>query len=443
MYNFCFRKSLDRWMKRLDRTPVIRVKSPSELRGFSDHNVQQFNRKTNEKKSSSKKIIGTLNQRNRIHRTTNKSTNVRVDESKLVIPSIPNKEQIKKQESSSSKNVTGKKNLTERNVEVIVYRNKIMESNVIEKSTVSKQSDTSESFDSPEFPEIENVSIDTAVLYTKLENGNYSCDICEITCDQKNKIERHIVGKHSFHRPFQCTACSKSFKYKCDLKAHMLVHTDLDSTRLHRCDKCDYVSKVKNNLKAHYTRKHTDDFKFSCEQCGKRFKMEWDLKFHIATHQNSEHMCDICGQFYKSDYSLNKHRRVSHLNNYKFQCSKCHKRLLTQENLDNHMLGHSVTYDCKECGKSFASKRYLTTHSSMHTGIKRFSCNLCEKVFRTAQTRNAHRSTHSEARPYMCDLCGQNFKRRYYMLDHRKKHPDAHLSPLPIPLGKDKCPSPK
>ncbi|CAK9829988.1 Zinc finger protein 875 [Anthophora retusa] len=275
-------------------------------------------------------------------------------------------------------------------------------------------------------------------LYKKLHDGTYTCDICQTTFEQKSKILRHITSKHSFHRPFKCSTCDKTFKYKCDLKAHRLVHQDVDSSLLHCCDKCDYRTKTKNNLKSHYIRRHTDDYKFACEHCGKRFKMEWDLKFHIGTHSSSQHMCDICGKFYTSNYSLYKHRKVAHLNEYKFQCNVCNKRLLTQENLDNHMQQHSRTYECKECGKVFASKRYLATHTTTHTGVKPYTCHICKKNFRTSHMRNTHLLTHSAERPHICDLCGQSFKRRYYMIEHRRKHPDAHLSSPPVPLGRKK-----
>ncbi|XP_076660554.1 uncharacterized protein LOC143363861 isoform X10 [Halictus rubicundus] len=275
-------------------------------------------------------------------------------------------------------------------------------------------------------------------LYKKLHDGSYTCDICQTVFEQKSKILRHITSKHSFHRPFKCATCDKTFKYKCDLKAHRLVHQDVDSSLLHCCDKCDYRTKTKNNLKSHYIRRHTDDYKFACEHCGKRFKMEWDLKFHIGTHGTSQHMCDVCGKFYTSNYSLYKHRKVAHLNEYKFHCTVCNKRLLTQENLDNHMKQHNRTYECKECGKVFASKRYLATHVTTHTGVKPYTCHICKKNFRTSHMRNTHLLTHSAERPHICDLCGQSFKRRYYMIEHRRKHPDAHLSSPPIPLGKNK-----
>ncbi|XP_072744549.1 zinc finger X-chromosomal protein-like [Anoplolepis gracilipes] len=275
------------------------------------------------------------------------------------------------------------------------------------------------------------------VLYKKLTNGDYICDICQLVFEQKSKILRHIMSKHSFHRPFRCGVCGKSFKYKYDLKMHRLIHQKVDSNSLYCCSECNYRGRTKSNLKAHYIRRHTDEYKFACEHCGKRFKIEWDLKFHLGTHDgSSQHMCDICGRFYTSNYSLYKHRKVAHLNEYKFQCDVCNKKLLTQENLDSHMQQHDKTYECKECGKAFASKRYLTNHATTHTGVKPYTCHICEKSFRTSHMRNMHLITHSTEKPHICDLCGQTFKRRYYMIVHRRKHPDAHLSSPPVPLGK-------
>ncbi|KAG7213198.1 hypothetical protein KM043_002512 [Ampulex compressa] len=305
-------------------------------------------------------------------------------------------------------------------------------------SIESNENSSNNGSESQHSRENESARNNQEVLYKRLHDGNYTCDICQTVFEQKSKILRHITSKHSFHRPFKCSACEKTFKYKCDLKAHRLVHQELDTSLLHCCDKCEYRTKTKNNLKSHYIRRHTDDYKFACEHCGKRFKMEWDLKFHIGTHGSSQHMCDICGKFYTSNYSLYKHRKVAHLNDYKFQCTVCNKRLLTQENLDNHMQQHSMTYECKECGKVFASKRYLATHVTTHTGIKPYTCNVCKKNFRTSHMRNTHLLTHSAERPHICDLCGQSFKRRYYMIEHRRKHPDAHLSSPPVPLGKNK-----
>lgn len=342
-------------------------------------------------------------------------------------------------EQSESRNTIDKKTVRRIITDSVKSSRDVMK-NEKAKNTIDKQLNENKTMENVEVDE-KLSSIDEAcrkedVLYKKLANGNYICNICQIVFERKSKILRHIMSKHSFHRPFRCAICGKSFKYNYNLKMHRLIHQKMDSDSLYGCSKCKYRGRTKSNLKAHYIRRHTDEYKFACEHCGKRFKIEWDLKFHLKTHDGAQHMCDICGRFYTSNYSLYKHKKVAHLNEYKFHCDVCNKKLLTQENLDSHMQQHDKTYECKECGRAFASKRYLTSHVTTHTGVKPYTCKICEKSFRTSHMRNMHLLTHSAEKPHICDLCGQTFKRRYCMTVHRRKHPNAHLSSLPVPLGK-------
>lgn len=78
------------------------------------------------------------------------------------------------------------------------------------------------------------------------------------------------------------------------------------------------------------------------------------------------------------------------------------------------MQQHNRTYDCKECGKSFASKRYLANYATIHTGIKLHMCHVCKKSFRTSHMKNTHLLTHSTDRPYICDLCSQTQEKILY-----------------------------
>lgn len=81
------------------------------------------------------------------------------------------------------------------------------------------------------------------VFYKKLTNADYICDICQIIFKQKNKILRYIMSKHSFHRPFRCAVCVKSFEYKYDLKMHWLIHQKVDSNSLYCCSNYNYDRK--------------------------------------------------------------------------------------------------------------------------------------------------------------------------------------------------------
>lgn len=121
------------------------------------------------------------------------------------------------------------------------------------------------------------------------------------------------------------------------------------------------------------------------------------LGIHVNDFHDSQPMCGIYGKFYTSNY-LHKHRKVTHLNKYKFRCGVRNRKLLTQKNLDNHMRQHNKTYDFKKCGKAFASKRYLANHVTIYTGIKPYVCHVCEKSFRTSSMRIRHLITHSTKR---------------------------------------------
>lgn len=268
------------------------------------------------------------------------------------------------------------------------------------------------------------------MLYEASDSGKYTCNMCQRSFNQRSKVIRHITSKHSLDRPFKCEICDKAFKYKCDLKTHSLMHDDKANVSYY-CDKCPYQTRTKNNLKAHYTRRHTAEYSFTCEYCGKRFKMEWDLKLHLETHGSSKFICEICNRLYTSEYTLYKHKKVMHLNEYKYKCHICNKGLLTAENLESHLQRHQYSYSCAVCNKVFTSKRYLTTHLSTHTNNKPHTCPTCDRRFRTAYMRNAHMKSHSSERPFMCDLCGRSFKRKYSLNEHEKKHINVELT-LPI-----------
>lgn len=201
------------------------------------------------------------------------------------------------------------------------------------------------------------------------------------------------------------------------------------------CD-CDYRARSKHYLKTHEIRKHTNEYNFECDFCGKRFKMKSDLKFHLGTHGTSQHMCDACGRMYPSQDSLYKHRRVVHINEYKFQCEVCNQKLLTQENLNSHMESHKSMHSCDECDLKFTKKYYVTRHKKrVHRVEKSNRCPVCQKSFVCMATLRVHYLTHAKVKPYICNICGFSFTQRSSMMLHwKRKHPDAEEPPPPVIL---------
>ena len=74
-----------------------------------------------------------------------------------------------------------------------------------------------------------------------------------------------------------------------------------------------------------------------------------------------------------------------------------HIFLPTLQLQSQHTLIHSGVkdYECKQCGKKFASKSYLTIHTLIHSGVKDYECKQCGKRFTLKSYLNSHILTRS------------------------------------------------
>ncbi|XP_046141157.1 zinc finger protein 157-like isoform X10 [Osmia bicornis bicornis] len=260
----------------------------------------------------------------------------------------------------------------------------------------------------------------------------HTCEICYATFDRKSKHTRHML-KHSNSRPHKCAICTKAFKTTAHLSRHMEVHDE--PLTLHACSMCDFKARTKPYLKIHYIRKHTQDYNYKCEQCGKMFKVQSDYTTHVKDHDAESCVCDICGSSYPSKSSLYFHKHYKHKTKVKlFQCETCKKKFKSQKNLDNHMELHKIKYVCEQCGMEFKSKYGLTKHLRTHSGEKSYLCAICGKTFGCLSSQKIHLLTHVGERPYVCDICGQSFTQRSPMMLHRRKHPGIHPPPPPIKI---------
>lgn len=194
-------------------------------------------------------------------------------------------------------------------------------------------------------------------------------------------------------------------------------------------------------FEAHIASKHTDEFKYDCDHCGKKFKVKTNLRSHMGIHENVQHMCDLCGKFFPSSSALYHHRRVKHINTYNFICSICNFKSVSQANLDNHVRDNhdpNNPFKCKDCGQQFKVKRYLLKHQKrVHKKLEKpHLCTICGNSFVCANTYRIHFLTHTKIRPYQCNVCGGAFSQQSSLMLHwKKKHPDAEEPPPPIILS--------
>ncbi|XP_076174622.1 LOW QUALITY PROTEIN: uncharacterized protein LOC143150322 [Ptiloglossa arizonensis] len=206
------------------------------------------------------------------------------------------------------------------------------------------------------------------------------------------------------------------------------------SKRKFACMICGLICSRKETLRSHFVRKHTQRYEFSCEQCGKEFKIKGDLTTHTRlNHREPPVICDVCGKTCRNSHSLYTHQKHAHYK-AKYECPVCHRRLVTKENLDQHVLTQHEKKEksvCEECGKTFFENHDFRKHMRIHTGDKPYSCTVCARAFTTHSSLSQHLLLHTGERIYVCDVCGKSFAQKAGLICHRKIH-SGTLPPLPV-----------
>ena len=105
-------------------------------------------------------------------------------------------------------------------------------------------------------------------------------------------------------------------------------------------------------------------------------------KVHHGIQDPKNAICDTCGKAMTKDY-LEQHRK-SHIpqNLRPFECDKCHKKYLSQNELNKHTdrVHNQIRTHVCHCGRAFFDQIGLSRHVIIsHEGKKPHKCFKCGK----------------------------------------------------------------
>ena len=292
------------------------------------------------------------------------------------------------------------------------------------------------------------------------------CPFCQKRFEDEDQMQKHIMKTH--RKPYNCDKCSKGYFTNSALEKHQKTH----EVSLHQCSICQKQYKSEMGFRNHQIREHSDiNPIFTCDYCGKRFKLKSDLYIHISKmHMKVTQICRFCGKAVTNiQYHELKHEQREKAS-CPYGCSICPKKFKAWHSLENHLLihkspdmlstpcekkfrsrndfdqhafsqfafqdkprnhvaSHSQTYLCSYCGKNFTTNDLLKLHLHTHTGERPYQCETCLKTFARSSSLWMHKIIHTGKRPYVCDLCGRSFTQKGNMMIHRRKHPGDHPPP--------------
>lgn len=276
-----------------------------------------------------------------------------------------------------------------------------------------------------------------------LKFAKYSCDLCDFVTENKTLLSEHIEKEHYFTNTLvegRNLRISDTYT-KQDLEKSKVK---INGKTLYHCHVCNKNLRSAHNFVSHQTI-HSGQKNFTCEICGRKFRLLRFLKNHLKFLHSMKDEQDY--HEFQNSYinSTNINKDIAQIKgsylNYKalyeakivvndrtyYVCPICGKKLSRVNYYVTHMSIHTgeKKYVCHVCGKSFRLKSFLQVHIRLtHKGIKKFSCDICHQKFGTSANLTEHIRIHTGERPHVCAKCGKRFKQKSSLFIHNRSHTD-------------------
>lgn len=237
--------------------------------------------------------------------------------------------------------------------------------------------------------------------------------------DRESDMREHLEGFGSVHT---CTICSKTFKYRIQLKYHSKTHSEIiDLTEEDPNEESQEVLQSNDELLELKNRTEQTQSTVITES---GHQIRYMIQGTTGRGNCEENRCHICGKYLSTKSGLNVHLKSIHSDSRPYSCNFCQKAFKTKPHLKIHQIVHSESYQykCDVCQKAFKSKQALRIHQTVHSSVRLYHCKNCHKTFKTMHCLKSHQIVHSESYQFKCNICEKSFKRRSQLRKHQMAH---------------------
>lgn len=112
-----------------------------------------------------------------------------------------------------------------------------------------------------------------------------------------------------------------------------------------------------------------------------------------STSSKKLYNCDFCPNVYTAKFSLDRHIKDKHVEEFPFHCSKCRKSFSSEAKANEHTVhcGY-MKPKCDFCEYSNSDSSKVRKHMAKHTGEKIFQCKFpkCSRVYKQKFSLQRH-----------------------------------------------------